>query len=244
MLPLTPGGRVRQRDQPVGGVGQVVLVVGREVQHHVVAERVAHAELEGDRLAEVDVGTVDVVGVGQVDVAVDALEHHPEVRRLHLVGVGEPEVGPLGHRERDLDVRAQVAVALVLAEQIRVVEESVRIGRIVVRMGSDDREAHRPLGPAVIPVVPQTAHQDHVAQVEPILDEDVPADRLLEEDVGEDLVVELVRVVPDIVVGELAAQLHPVVAIELPVEVGLSDPAVLLVHDQPGCRAASRCPLS
>ena len=111
------GRRVGQRDQPVGRVGQVVLVVRRQVQHHVVAEGVAHPELEGDRPAEVDVGAVDVVGVGQVDVSVDALEHHPEVRRLHLVGVGQPEVGPLGHRERDLDVRAQVVVALVLAEQ-------------------------------------------------------------------------------------------------------------------------------
>ena len=55
--------RVEARDQPAGGVGQVVLVVGRDVQHHVVAERVPHAELEGDGLAEVEVGAVNVVGV-------------------------------------------------------------------------------------------------------------------------------------------------------------------------------------
>ena len=49
-------------------------------------------------------------------------------------------------------------------------------------------------GPGVVPVVPQTADHDHVTQVETIFRKRVLADRLLQEDVGEDLVVELVGV--------------------------------------------------
>ncbi len=55
-------------DQPGGRIGDDVLVVRRHVQHHVVAERVPDAELEGDGLAEVEVGAVDLVGVGEVEV--------------------------------------------------------------------------------------------------------------------------------------------------------------------------------
>ena len=105
--------RVVQRHQPGRRVRHDVLVVRRHVQHHVVAERVPDAELEGDGLAEVEVGAEHLVGVGDAQVDVDPAQQQAEVRRLHLVRVAEPEVGPVGDRERHLHVGAQVAVALV-----------------------------------------------------------------------------------------------------------------------------------
>ena len=223
-----------RRDQAGRRVGHDVLVVGRDVQHHVVAEGVPDAELEGDGLAEVEVGAEDLVGVGVAQVGVDPAQQQAEVRRLHLVRVAEPEVGPVGHRERHLHVRAQVAVALVLDEQRR------RVGRIEARAwwrpggtrsvlpAVSVRE--RPAGAGVVLVVAQAADHDHVAQVEPVLDERVPPDRLLDVGVGEELVGQAEAVVVDVVLGELAAELEPVVAVDLPVERGLADVAVFLVQ--------------
>ena len=59
MFGRCPATRIEERHQPAGGVGQDVLVVGGDVQHHVVVERVPDAELEGDGLAEVEVGAVE-----------------------------------------------------------------------------------------------------------------------------------------------------------------------------------------
>ena len=166
--------RVEQADQTGRRVAHDVLVVRGDVQHHVVVERVPDAELEGDGLAEVEVGAEDLVGVGVAQVDVDPAQQQAEVRRLHLVRVAEPEVGPVGHRERHLHVRAQVAVALVLDEQRR------RVGRIEPGHGGDPGEGvgvargvggERPAGAGVVPVVAQAAHHDHVTQVEPVLDE-------------------------------------------------------------------------
>ena len=86
---MRPCGRVEQRHQARGRIGDDVLVVRRHVQHHVVAERVPDAELEGDGLAEVEVGAVDLVGVRVAQVGVDAAQQQPEVRRLHLVRVAK-----------------------------------------------------------------------------------------------------------------------------------------------------------
>ena len=44
---------ILQRHQTTRRVGQVVLVVRRDVEHHVLAERVANTELEGDGTTEV-----------------------------------------------------------------------------------------------------------------------------------------------------------------------------------------------
>ena len=81
--------RVVQADQTGGRIGHDVLVVGGDVQHHVVVERVPDAELEGDGLAEVEVGAEDLVGVGVAQVDVDPAQQQAEVRRLHLVRVAD-----------------------------------------------------------------------------------------------------------------------------------------------------------
>ncbi len=49
-------------------------------------------------------------------------------------------------------------------------------------------------------------------------------------EVGEGLTLQLEGVAVDVVVGKLAAQLQPVVAVELPVQVGLADQPVFPVH--------------
>ena len=174
---VAPLDGIVETDQAGGGVRDDVLVVGGDVQHHVVVERVPDAELEGDGLAEVEVGAEDLVGVGVAQVDVDPAQQQAEVRRLHLVRVAEPEVGPVGHRERHLHVRAQVTVALVPDIQGR------GIGRIEPGHGGHPGErvgvarsvgGERPTGAGVVPVVAQAAHDDHVTQVEPVLDERVP----------------------------------------------------------------------
>ena len=230
---------IEEADQTGRGVRDDVLVVGGDVQHHVVVEGVPDAELEGDGLAEVEVGAEDLVGVGVAQVDVDPAQQQAEVRRLHLVRVAEPEVGPVGHRERHLHVRAQVAVALVpddtgpwdWPDRTRAWSRPGGRGRCCPQC-----RWRTAAGAGVVPVVAQAAHYDHVTQVEPVLDERVPPDRLLDVGVGEELVGQTEAVVVDVVLGQLAAELEPVVAVGLPVERRLADVAVFLVQAQPGRR--------
>ena len=65
--------------------------------------------------------------------------------------------------------------------------------------------------------------QDDVAQVEPVFQEHIPADRLLQVYIAEAWSSTSVRVAADIVSGQLAASFTPIVAIDLPVEVRLAD---------------------
>ena len=49
--------RIIDQKGPCRGEREVVVVVDRHVEHHIVTERVASPELEADRLPEIQVGT-------------------------------------------------------------------------------------------------------------------------------------------------------------------------------------------
>jgi len=82
---------------------EIVLVVRRDVQHHVVTECVSNPELKQDRLPEIQISPRPI--------EIDAIEHQAEVWRLYLMGVGQTEVRASGHRKRDLNMGTQVSVA-------------------------------------------------------------------------------------------------------------------------------------
>ena len=103
VLHATHVGRIVVRFDPVGQVRHLVLVVRRDVEHQVRRERVTDAELELDGLVEPDVPPELVVRIREHQVVVRAREHGRQVRRLHLVRVGQPEVRLLGDRERHAD---------------------------------------------------------------------------------------------------------------------------------------------
>ncbi len=134
-------------------------------------------------------------------------------------------------------VRVTVAVdpreAVVLAVE--------RVGDPAAAGDDTQRVQHvRPLSLGVVHVIPQAAHQHHVAKVKTILDERVPADRLLEVHVEEGLAGQRVVVVPRVVPGMLTTQLEPVVPVQLPVDRRLRDEPVLGADVQ---RAAARARL-
>ncbi len=170
----------------------------------------------------------------------------PKSGGLHLVRVGQAEVGPLRHRERHLDVRGEVLVAVVpLVDQVEELVDVPGEGRVgrdadrLLALAGDRIAVRRTARLGIVEVVPHATHHDHVTQVEAVFDEAAPLDRLLHIEIGERLAGQGGRIRLDVVLRVVAADLEAVVPVHLPVEVRPADVAGLIVQEEPAGRPAA-----
>ena len=196
----------------------------------------AYPELEQDGLAEIEIGT---------DASeIDAVEHQREIRRLHLVGVGQAEVGPSGDREGDLDVGAQVAVPPILAGDDQGLAVFAQPAIAIPGRAADPQvfaeggarnhcvEEEVPGGAGIIPIEAKSPDQHDVAQVEPVLQEQIPAYGSPQVYITEAGHLEVRHVPVDSIAGELAARPQTIESIDLPVEVGPSQVPLLPIQPE------------
>src|SRR4051812_3336279 len=167
-----------------------------------------HAELEDRGVLEIEVAAEYLVRATDRNIRVVAQEDIAKIGNLALRGKPGPKRRAVRQLVPCLDMRTRVAVTGVLRKKAVVSEKGVRVGRVVLGMSADAGEVDPAASPTIVKVIPDPSGDRNVAELELVLNEDRPPDRVLDIHIGEGLQVEQVEIVGDGILGELTTNLN------------------------------------